>query len=178
MRNLRPLMLSSLLGASLLAMQVAPAFAQACSCPSAPDSAAAGPAAPDVTVYADDAPPPLPDYDQPPIPADGDIWTPGYWAWNGYDYFWVPGTWVEPPQPGLLWTPGYWAFVNGAYAFHRGYWGEHVGFYGGVAYGFGYGGVGFEGGRWDNGRFFYNRSVTNIGEVRIVNVYNQSVTVR
>ena len=69
----------------------------------------------------------------------------------------------EPPQPGFLWTPGYWAFVGGVYAFHRGYWGEHVGFYGGVNYGFGYGGVGYEGGHWDNGQFFYNRSVTNIG---------------
>jgi hypothetical protein len=119
----------------------------------------------------------LPDYDQPPIPASGDIWTPGYWAWNGYEYFWVPGTWIEPPQPGFLWTPGYWTFVGGVYAFHRGYWGEHVGFYGGVNYGFGYGGVGFEGGHWDNGRFFYNWAVTNIGRVEITNVYNQPVTI-
>ena len=131
----------------------------------------------DVAVYADEAPPPLPDYDQPPIPADGDMWTPGYWSWNGYEYFWVPGTWVEPPQPGFLWTPGYWAFVGNVYAFHRGYWGEHVGFYGGVYYGFGYGGAGYEGGHWDNGRFFYNRSVTNIGQINVVNVYNQPVTI-
>ena len=25
---------------------------------------------------------PLPDYDQPPAPGDGYIWTPGYWAWG------------------------------------------------------------------------------------------------
>ena len=131
----------------------------------------------DVAIYADEAPPPLPDYDQPPIPAEGDMWTPGYWSWNGYEYFWVPGTWVEPPQPGFLWTPGYWAFVGSVYAFHRGYWGEHVGFYGGVNYGFGYGGAGYEGGHWDNGQFFYNRSVTNIGRVNITNVYNQPVTI-
>ena len=60
---------------------------------------------------------------------------------------------------------------------HRGYWGEHVGFYGGVNYGFGYGGAGYEGGHWDNGRFFYNRSVTNVGRINIVNVYNQPVTI-
>ncbi len=31
------------------------------------------------------APPALPVYVQPPIPAPGYIWTPGYWAWNeGY----------------------------------------------------------------------------------------------
>ena len=179
MRHLRLLLLSTFLGAGVLAAQVAPVFAQAAGCPpvqgdlGAPTTTGGA----DVAVYADEAPPPLPDYDQPPIPASGDIWTPGYWAWNGYEYFWVPGTWIEPPQPGFLWTPGYWGFVGGVYAFHRGYWGEHVGFYGGVNYGFGYGGVGFEGGHWDNGRFFYNRAVTNIGQVNIVNVYNQQVTI-
>jgi len=179
MRHLRPLLLSTFLGAGVLAAQVAPVFAQTCACPPVQGDlgAPATTGGADVAVYADEAPPPLPDYDQPPIPADGDMWTPGYWSWNGYEYFWVPGTWVEPPQPGFLWTPGYWAFVGGVYAFHRGYWGEHVGFYGGVYYGFGYGGAGYEGGHWDNGRFFYNRSVTNIGRVNIVNVYNQQVTI-
>ena len=49
------------------------------------------------------------------------------------------------------------------YAFHEGYWGPHVGFYGGVNYGFGYGGVGFVGGRWDGGYFAYNTAVLNVG---------------
>jgi len=178
MRHVRPLLLSTFLGAAVLATHVAPVFAQTCTCPAVQGESGGAPAdAAGVAVYADEAPPPLPDYDQPPIPGDGYIWTPGYWAWNGYEYFWVPGTWIEPPQPGLLWTPGYWAFVGGVYGFHRGYWGEHVGFYGGVNYGFGYVGVGFEGGHWDNGRFLYNRSVTNIGRVNITNVYNQPVTV-
>jgi hypothetical protein len=105
------------------------------------------------------------------------MWTPGYWAWNNLDYYWVPGTWVEPPQPGVLWTPGYWGFVEGVYAFHRGYWGPHVGFYGGVAYGFGYGGVGYEGGHWENGAFFYNRTVNNFGSVHIDKVFEKPVTI-
>jgi hypothetical protein len=119
----------------------------------------------------------LPDYDQPPIPAPGYLWTPGYWAWNNLDYYWVPGTWVEAPQPGLLWTPGYWGFVGGVYAFHLGYWGPHVGFYGGVAYGFGYGGVGYEGGHWENGAFFYNRTANNFGDVHIDKVFEKPVTI-
>jgi hypothetical protein len=172
-------MLSTFVGVGVLAAQVAPVFAQTCTCPQTQDQGAASPAGEGgVAVYADEAPPPLPDYDQPPIPAEGYFWTPGYWSWNGYEYFWVPGTWVEPPHSGLLWTPGYWAFVNGVYAFHRGYWGEHVGFYGGVNYGFGYVGVGYEGGRWDNGRFFYNRSITNVGQVNITNVYEKQIMVR
>jgi hypothetical protein len=83
-------------------------------------------------------PPPLPIYEQPPIPGPGYIWTPGFWAWEGSDYYWVPGTWVLVPRPGLLWTPGYWGWSDGVYVFHDGYWAPHIGFYGGVAYGFGY----------------------------------------
>jgi hypothetical protein len=130
----------------------------------------------DVEVHATEAPPPLPDYDQPPPPADGYLWTPGYWAWGLGGYYWVPGTWAEPPRVGLLWTPGYWGFVGGVYAFHVGYWGPHVGFYGGVNYGFGYVGVGFAGGRWVGNSFAYNRSVTNVTNVTVIhNTYNETV---
>jgi hypothetical protein len=102
-------------------------------------------------------PPAIPVYEQPICPADGLLWTPGYWAYDaGGGYYWVPGTWVEAPQVGFLWTPGYWGWGGAAFFFHEGYWGPQVGFYGGINYGFGYGGVGFEGGRWDGGRFSYN----------------------
>lgn len=122
------------------------------------------------------APPELPVYEQPPLPGPGFIWSPGYWAWGGEDYYWVPGTWVEAPQPGYLWTPGYWGWGEGAYLWHEGYWGPHVGFYGGVNYGFGYGGRGYEGGEWRGGAFYYNRAVNNVPEsVHITNVYNRTV---
>ena len=121
------------------------------------------------------APPVLPVYVQPALPAPGYIWSPGYWAYGDDGYYWVPGTWVLPPEPGLLWTPGYWGWAGGAYLWHGGYWGPHVGFYGGVNYGFGYGGVGFEGGYWRGGSYFYNRSVVNVGSVHVTNVYNRTV---
>src|SRR5438552_3757305 len=121
------------------------------------------------------APPELPVYEQPPLPAPGYIWTPGYWAYGPDGYYWVPGTWVEPPAVGLLWTPGYWGWRNGVYAWSDGYWGPRVGFYGGVNYGFGYGGVGYEGGHWDNGVLAYNRTVNNFGSVTVTNVYNKTV---
>jgi hypothetical protein len=147
-----------------------PGFAQTCDCPVAEVSA--GPA-----IQSEEAPPPLPEYDQPPMPEPGDYWTPGYWAWNTYDYYWVPGVWVPPPQPGLLWTPAYWVFVGGAYYFRPGYWAPHVGFYGGVNYGFGYNGSGYAGGRWENGRFLYNSTVNNFGAVHVDNVYSERVDV-
>jgi len=122
-------------------------------------------------------PPALPVYAQPICPGPGYIWTPGYWAWDDDDgYYWVPGTWVVAPV-GLLWTPGYWGWGGGVYLWHAGYWGPHVGFYGGINYGFGYGGVGFVGGEWRGGSFYYNRSVTNVSVTNVTNVYNKTVIV-
>jgi hypothetical protein len=122
------------------------------------------------------APRPLPVYGQPLSPGDGYIWTPGYWAYDDNDgYFWVPASWVEAPEPGFLWTPGYWGWVDSVYVFHEGYWGPQVGFYGGIDYGFGYAGVGYAGGYWNKGAFFYNRSVNNVGNA--TNVYNKIVVV-
>ena len=123
------------------------------------------------------APPPLPVYTQPLCPGEGYIWTPGYWAYGPEGYYWVPGVWVQPPMVGVLWTPGYWGWTNGAYIFHAGYWGPHIGFYGGVNYGFGYTGVGYEGGYWNHGAFAYNRAVNNINVVNVHNVYNKTVIV-
>ena len=120
-------------------------------------------------------PPALPVYVQPPIPSPGYLWTPGYWAWGPEAYYWVPGTWVEPPAVGVLWTPGYWGWREGFYVWNGGYWGPHVGFYGGINYGFGYVGTGYAGGYWANGAFNYNRTVNNISNTNITNVYNQTV---
>ena len=122
-------------------------------------------------------PPPIPVYEQPLCPGDGYLWTPGYWAWDYdfNDYYWVPGTWILAPEVGFLWTPGWWGWEGGHYRWWDGYWGPHVGFYGGINYGFGYFGTGFEGGRWDGGHFFYNRAVMNINGTEIHNVYNTTV---
>ena len=67
-------------------------------------------------------PPVLPVYTQPLCPAEGYIWTPGYWGWREEGYYWVPGVWVAPPRVGVLWTPGYWGFGDGVYLWHAGYW--------------------------------------------------------
>jgi hypothetical protein len=129
------------------------------------------------TEQATQPPPPLPEYQQPPAPAPNDLWTPGYWGYAPTGYYWVPGVWVAAPYVGALWTPPFWGFFGGHYLFHAGYWGPHIGFYGGINYGFGYGGHGYEGGYWHGNNFFYNRSVTRINEVNIHNVYNRTVIV-
>ncbi len=116
-------------------------------------------------------PPALPVYEQPICPGAGYLWTPGYWAYGPDGYYWVPGTWVVAPTVGFLWTPGYWGWGGGGYFWHAGYWGPHVGFYGGINYGFGYGGVGFVGGRWNGGVFAYNTAVMHVNTTVIHNTY-------
>lgn len=120
-------------------------------------------------------PPALPQYDQPPCPGDGYIWTPGYWDYAPAGYYWVPGAWVEAPYEGALWTPGYWAYDHSRYAYYHGYWARHIGFYGGINYGFGYVGIGYQGGYWNNGHFAYNRYVNNVNVTVVHNVYNYQI---
>jgi hypothetical protein len=133
------------------------------------------PAAAQISFSVTIGPPPLPVYEQPPIPAAGYIWVPGYWYYGPYGYYWVPGTWVQPPDVGLLWTPGYWGWSGGFFVWNPGYWAPQIGFYGGVNYGFGYFGHGYDGGYWRGNRFYYNREVTNITNVHIENVYSRTV---
>src|SRR5882724_8837153 len=116
------------------------------------------------------APPPIPIYEQPYAPAAGYIWTPGYWAYDS-GYYWVPGVWVPPPRVGFLWTPGYWGYNGSNYFFNEGYWGPTVGFYGGINYGYGYGGQGYYGGRWAGNTFRYNTAVTRVNRSVIHNTY-------
>ncbi len=122
-------------------------------------------------------PPALPVYEQPICPGDGYLWTPGYWAYDDRvsDYYWVDGEWVMAPEVGFLWTPGYWGWGDGGYRFNEGYWGPEVGFYGGINYGFGYSGDGYDGGRWEHGQFYYNRSANNVDFARSRNVYTMQL---
>ena len=141
----------------------------------APDTSSEAAAQP--VEYAPQPPPALPEYDQPPCPGDNYLWTPGYWGYANTGYYWVPGVWVVAPYVGSLWTPGYWGFYSGRYGWHHGYWGPHIGFYGGVNYGYGYTGVGYVGGYWHNNAFMYNRSVTRVNETVVRNVYVHNVTI-
>jgi hypothetical protein len=127
----------------------------------------------DADVTTPTAPPAMPDYEQPACPTDGLMWQPGYWAYSpgSGGYYWVPGVWVAAPTPGMLWTPPYWGFNNGIYAFNAGYWGPTVGFYGGINYGYGYGGRGFYGGEWNGGSFRYNTAVMRVNTTVVRNTY-------
>jgi hypothetical protein len=125
------------------------------------------------------APPEMPSYEQPYCPEPNMMWMPGYWAYDQDqgDYYWVPGSWVEAPYQGALWTPPYWGWYGGQYRFHRGYWGRHVGYYGGVNYGYGYEGIGYSGGEWQGNNFRYNTAITRVDQNRIHSTYNDRTIV-
>ncbi len=123
-------------------------------------------------------PPPLPSYEQPVAPGPDYLWTPGYWNSTNTGYFYVPGNWVSAPFSGALWTPGWWGYTGRGYGWHHGYWGRHVGYYGGVNYGFGFLGVGYQGGYWNNDHFYYNRAVNHVQPATVNNyVYQRNLTV-
>lgn len=127
----------------------------------------------DDNVTATVQPPALPEYQQPECPVDGYLWQPGYWAYSldSDGYYWVPGVWVAPPSAGYLWTPPYWGYNGIRFVFYRGYWGTSIGFYGGINYGYGYGGSGYYGGEWREGRYHYNTAVVRVNTVVVHNTY-------
>ena len=75
----------------------------------------------------------------------------------------------------MFWTPGSWDWGGEAFDFHPGYWGPHVGFYGGVNYGFGYDGDGFHGGLWEGEHFAYNATMMNVSCALVRNTHVENV---
>ena len=60
------------------------------------------------------------------------------------------------------------------YFWHRRLLGPHIGYYGGINYGFGYFGTGFYGGYWNGGRFWYNRAYGHFGRGFRGGFYNRT----
>ena len=65
-------------------------------------SFAAVPAQAHNRVYVGIAPPGLIFEPPLPLPGPGYVWQPGYWAWNGIRYAWIPGVYVLAPYPGAV----------------------------------------------------------------------------
>lgn len=75
----------------------------------APDAAARKPAAaskPPAEV-AVDVPPPSGSWEPSPAPANGHVWSAGYFEWKGDRYAWKPGAWV-PAREGMEYRQHQW----------------------------------------------------------------------
>jgi hypothetical protein len=62
----------------------------------------------ETVITAPSAPPPLETETIPPPPSNVVFWQPGRWSWNGAMWAWVPGQYVQRPQPQAAWVPGQW----------------------------------------------------------------------
>jgi len=67
-------------------------------------------------------PPPLQVETPPAPPTPLAMWQPGHWSWNGSQYGWTPGHYVERPAPTANWLPGYWQQGAGGWTWVDGHW--------------------------------------------------------
>jgi hypothetical protein len=79
-----------------------------------------------VEVVAPKPPPPV-RYEAPPPPppdrAELVVWDPGHWRWDGHDWAWQPGHYIERPRREAHWVPGRWAArPDGTWAWVEGRW--------------------------------------------------------
>ncbi len=73
-------------------------------------------------VVAPYAPPPLRVETPPPPPSALAMWQPGHWSWDGTQYAWVAGHYVERPSATANWVPGYWQQGPAGWTWINGYW--------------------------------------------------------
>jgi len=67
------------------------------------------------------APPPMLVDVPPPQPADNQVWTGGYWVWEG-NWVWAHGNWAPPPRPGYQWNNPYYDHRGNSVVFVNGFW--------------------------------------------------------
>jgi hypothetical protein len=68
------------------------------------------------------APPPPRVEIRPAAPDRFAVWDPGRWTWNGREYVWVPGHYLERPSLAMQWQPGYWSQTGGGWVWIDGHW--------------------------------------------------------
>jgi len=67
--------------------------------------------------------PPLRAEIRPPPPVGPRlVWQPGHWQWNGYEYVWSEGRWVQQRIVAQRWEPGHWVDRGGRWAWEPAGW--------------------------------------------------------
>jgi hypothetical protein len=54
-------------------------------------------------------------------PAPDAYWVQGNWRWNGYQYVWIAGRWVQA-RPGEVLAPAHWENDGVRWVYHPEYW--------------------------------------------------------
>ncbi len=116
-----PQHIDQLLGFAIVA--VATLALSACTPSRVPPSPAAGPFdPPGQMLAAPHAPPPKRGEIPPAAPSPEALWHSGHWSWDGANYTWTPGRYVERPSPSANWLPGYWDETPGGWIWVEGQW--------------------------------------------------------
>ena len=58
----------------------------------------------------------------PPRPAEIVVSRPGHWRWDGREYAWVPGEYVDRPNRTSVWEPGRWVQSGSGWTWIEGRW--------------------------------------------------------
>jgi len=58
----------------------------------------------------------------PPSPSPQALWRFGNWRWDGQQYVWLPGQYMERPSPSANWRPGYWQEAPDGWMWVEGEW--------------------------------------------------------
>jgi WXXGXW repeat (2 copies) len=69
--------------------------------------------------------PPAPYQESIPYPPDEPwrvVWRPGYWRYDGVQYFWVPGEYMARPTATASWSKDRWELRTYGWVFVPGYW--------------------------------------------------------
>jgi hypothetical protein len=68
--------------------------------------------------------PPEPPYEYKVAPGDPmkEIWRPGFWQFDGSNYYWVPGELVLRPSPAAVWSTDRWELRSYGWVYVPGYW--------------------------------------------------------
>lgn len=73
-------------------------------------------------VIAPSAPPPPQVEAPPPPPAPSYVWEPGHWAWNGAQFNWEVGKYVQKPTATATYVPGHWQQYSDGWGWVPGEW--------------------------------------------------------
>jgi hypothetical protein len=71
------------------------------------------------------SPPPPPRYEvvpPPSRPAEIVQWRAGHWHWDGREYVWIAGEYIEKPRPAAVWVPGHWNARGSRWVWIEGHW--------------------------------------------------------
>lgn len=78
---------------------------------------------PNATIIIAPKAPPAPEAETPPPPPSPTfVWEPGHWSWDGVNFAWQAGKYVEKPSVTATFTPGHWQQTPAGWQWIDGHW--------------------------------------------------------